>query len=129
MTTNWYYNNKTGINFSHNTNGISKIIYSALKKKRIVYGGTKRAVRNFIHVKDAAIASVNILNNKYALIEKIGFGSYSSVWLTYCIHDNNYYAAYLLLFQIAAQENLSSKKYFMMEKKGHVSSYLLSFHD
>ena len=34
----------------------------------------------------------NILNNKYALIEKIGFGSYSSVWLTYCIHDNNYYA-------------------------------------
>ena len=46
-------------------NGISKIIYSALKKKRIVYGGTKRAVRNFIHVKDAAIASVNILNNNY----------------------------------------------------------------
>ena len=34
----------------------------------------------------------NILNNKYALIEKIGFGSYSSVWLAYCIFDNKYYA-------------------------------------
>lgn len=34
----------------------------------------------------------NILNNKYALIEKIGFGSYSSVWLAYCISDNKYYA-------------------------------------
>ena len=34
----------------------------------------------------------SILNNKYTLIEKIGFGSYSSVWLSYCISDNNYYA-------------------------------------
>ena len=46
-------------------NGISKIIHSTLKNNNIVYGGTKRAVRNFIHVRDAAISSVNILANKY----------------------------------------------------------------
>lgn len=34
----------------------------------------------------------SILNNKYALIDKIGYGSYSSVWLAYSITDNNYYA-------------------------------------
>ena len=33
-----------------------------------------------------------ILNSKYALIEKIGYGSYSSVWLAYSITDDNYYA-------------------------------------
>ena len=33
-----------------------------------------------------------ILNNKYSLIDKIGYGSYSSVWLAYCISDNNFYA-------------------------------------
>ena len=34
----------------------------------------------------------SILNNKYALIDKIGYGSYSSVWLAYSISDNEYYA-------------------------------------
>ena len=34
----------------------------------------------------------SILNNKYALIDKIGYGSYSSVWLAYSISDNKYYA-------------------------------------
>ena len=34
----------------------------------------------------------SILNNKYALIDKIGYGSYSSVWLAYSINDNKYYA-------------------------------------
>ncbi len=33
-----------------------------------------------------------ILNSKYALIEKIGYGSYSSVWLAYSIPDDKYYA-------------------------------------
>jgi serine/threonine-protein kinase SRPK3 len=33
-----------------------------------------------------------ILNSKYALIERIGYGSYSSVWLAYSIPDDNYYA-------------------------------------
>lgn len=34
----------------------------------------------------------SVLNNKYCLIDKIGYGSYSSVWLAYCISDNKYYA-------------------------------------
>lgn len=34
----------------------------------------------------------DILYNKYALIEKIGYGSYSSVWLVYHIQNNKYYA-------------------------------------
>ena len=46
-------------------NGISKIIRSTLKNKNITYGGTRRAIRRFIHAKDAAIASVKILNNRY----------------------------------------------------------------
>ena len=46
-------------------NGISKIINFALKKKNIIYGGTKLAIRKFIHVKDAAIASVKILEKTF----------------------------------------------------------------
>lgn len=46
-------------------NGISKLINSALNKKNIIYGGTNLAIRRFLHVKDAAIASVNILKKKY----------------------------------------------------------------
>merc|ERR1711918_85211 len=34
----------------------------------------------------------SILNNKYLLIDKIGYGSYSSVWLAFCIFDKIYYA-------------------------------------
>ena len=33
-----------------------------------------------------------ILNNNYTLIEKIGFGSYSSVWLAYSIAREKYFA-------------------------------------
>jgi len=34
----------------------------------------------------------NVLNNRYCLIEKIGYGSYSSVWLAYSINDSKFYA-------------------------------------
>ena len=47
-------------------NGLYKIVYDALSKKRAIYRGTKRAVRSYIHVKDAAKISVDILNKKYA---------------------------------------------------------------
>ena len=33
-----------------------------------------------------------IIHNKYALIEKVGYGSYSSVWLVYNIQNMKYYA-------------------------------------
>lgn len=34
----------------------------------------------------------SIIQNRYALIEKIGYGSYSSVWLVFNIQNNTYYA-------------------------------------
>lgn len=34
----------------------------------------------------------DIIQSKYALIEKIGYGSYSSVWLVFNIQDKSYYA-------------------------------------
>jgi hypothetical protein len=34
----------------------------------------------------------DIINNQYMLLYKIGYGSFSSVWLTYNIDDNKFYA-------------------------------------
>lgn len=34
----------------------------------------------------------NVINNNYALIEKIGYGSFSSVWLAYSLNNDKYYA-------------------------------------
>ena len=46
-------------------NGLSRIIKDALKTGQVRYRGTKKAVRQFIHVKDSAKSSVNILNKKF----------------------------------------------------------------
>jgi UDP-glucose 4-epimerase len=46
-------------------NGILKIIRGAIKNKKLVYGGTKRAKRKYIHVKDAVRACLLILKKKY----------------------------------------------------------------
>lgn len=46
-------------------NGIKKIIFNSLKKNKLIYQGTNKASRSFIHVKDAAKASVEILNKKF----------------------------------------------------------------
>ena len=46
-------------------NGLLKIVFDSLKKKKLIYRGTKRAVRSYIHVKDAARSSVEILNKKH----------------------------------------------------------------
>lgn len=34
----------------------------------------------------------DVINNQYMLLYKIGYGSFSSVWLTYNIEDNKFYA-------------------------------------
>ena len=49
---------------SNLNNGLLKIVYDAIKKK-IVYTGTSKAVRSYIHVIDAAKASADILKNKF----------------------------------------------------------------
>lgn len=46
-------------------NGLHKIVFDSLKKNRLIYRGTKKAVRSFIHVKDAANSSAEILNSKF----------------------------------------------------------------
>ena len=51
---------------SNLNNGLLKIVYDAVKKKKIIYRGTKKAVRSYIHVLDAAKASADILKNRYS---------------------------------------------------------------
>ncbi len=46
-------------------NGVYRIVNSAIKKNRVQYEGNKYSVREYIHVKDAAKASVNVLANQY----------------------------------------------------------------
>ena len=50
---------------SSKKNGLTKIINKALKEKKIHYSGTKKAIRRFIYVKDAAYASAEIIKKKY----------------------------------------------------------------
>ena len=44
---------------------LDDIINRAINSGVITYAGSKKFVREYIHVMDAAKASVNILNNKY----------------------------------------------------------------
>ncbi len=46
-------------------NGLYKIVYDALNLKKLVYRGTKKAIRSYIHVNDAAKISVDVLQKKY----------------------------------------------------------------
>ena len=46
-------------------NGLYKIIYDALIKKKLIYRGTRKAVRSYIHVKDAAYISVEVLKKNF----------------------------------------------------------------
>lgn len=50
---------------SNLNNGLFKIVYDAVKKNKIIYRGTQKAVRSYIHVLDAAKASADILHNKF----------------------------------------------------------------
>lgn len=71
------FNHSLGINFtilrygtvyglrSGNNNSVTNIINYTKKNKKILYPGDKKSIRRYIHVKDAAEASVKILNNKY----------------------------------------------------------------
>lgn len=50
---------------SDNKNGLYRIISNAIKKKKLIYEGSKFSVREYIHVQDAAKASVDMLENKF----------------------------------------------------------------
>ena len=64
---------------SDETNGIYKILKDAVKKRKLEYIGNKKAKRKYIHVKDAAWASIQILSNKYdnKYINLIGSKNYT----------------------------------------------------
>tara|TARA_B100000941_G_scaffold290899_2_gene275695 strand:+ start:1653 stop:2513 length:861 start_codon:yes stop_codon:yes gene_type:complete len=50
---------------SDNRNGLYKIIKAAIDKNEIIYEGDKEARREYIHVEDAADASVEMLEKKF----------------------------------------------------------------
>ena len=50
---------------SNTSNGIYRIVESAIKNKQIVYEGDKDSRREYIHVEDAAIASVKTLDDEF----------------------------------------------------------------
>ena len=50
---------------SDNRNGIYRLIYQAVKDKKITFEGSGDELREFIHVKDAAKSSVKILDPDY----------------------------------------------------------------
>jgi len=50
---------------SDNTNGLFRIIYNALKNGKIQYKGDIESMREYIHVEDAAQASISILDKSF----------------------------------------------------------------
>ena len=46
-------------------NGIYRFLYNAFKNKKITWNGSKDALREFIHVEDAAECAVKILNSDF----------------------------------------------------------------
>jgi UDP-glucose 4-epimerase len=46
-------------------NGLYKIVYDALNLNKLIYRGTKKAIRSYIHVNDAAKISVDVLQKKF----------------------------------------------------------------
>jgi len=59
---------------SNYNNGLYKIIYDFFKTKQLSYFGTKKTLRKYIYVKDAAKVCVDALSNKYnnSIIEITG---------------------------------------------------------
>jgi|TARA_B100001964_G_scaffold240608_1_gene310813 UDP-glucose 4-epimerase len=50
---------------SDDTNGVKKVVKSAILTGKVNYYGSKKSIRKYIHVTDAAKACVDILKNKY----------------------------------------------------------------
>ena len=50
---------------SDNSNGVTSIINKAINTGEVSYSGSKNSVREYIHIKDAAKASVDILKEKF----------------------------------------------------------------
>ena len=54
--------------YGHNAdkrNGIAKILFNFKRKRKLEYGGTKKAVRNFIYIDDACKSTADLLKKKF----------------------------------------------------------------
>lgn len=51
---------------ANKNNGITKVIFNALKTGQLKYSGTNKAVRRFIHAQDASTLSVKALSKRYS---------------------------------------------------------------
>jgi UDP-glucose 4-epimerase len=88
-------------------NGLLKIVYDSIKKKKLIYRGTRKAIRSYIHVKDAAESSVDILKRNFK--KKIVL-----------IKGKKKIQIISLLFILKKILNLNSKLYFLNRtQKGH----------
>ena len=87
-------------------NGILKIIKGAIKNKKLIYGGTKKAERKYIHVKDVAKACVLILKKKYT-------NQYLTITGTKTVKSYNLMNFFSDYFQIP------QKKIKYLKNKGH----------
>ena len=50
---------------SGNNNGVTKLIQNGIKKKKLLYTGSRKATRRYIHVLDSADACVEVIKEKY----------------------------------------------------------------
>ena len=112
------YHNTYGLNYTilrfgsvygenaDKNNGILKIIKGAQKNKELVYGGTKRAERKYIHVKDAARACILVLKEKY-----------KNKYLT--ITGTKIIKSYKLMNFFSEYFNISKNKIKYLKNEGH----------
>jgi UDP-glucose 4-epimerase len=52
-------------NNSSKKNGLKKIVFSAVKKAKLEYTGSKRAQRRYLHINDAIFACIKTIEKKY----------------------------------------------------------------
>ena len=50
---------------SSKKNGLKKVVFAAVKKRKLEYSGTKKAQRRYLHVSDAIGACIETIKNKY----------------------------------------------------------------
>ena len=62
---------------SNINNGLYSFIYNAIKKNKLFYEGNPSSIREYIHVLDAAVLSVKVLDEKYANKKIILTGSHN----------------------------------------------------
>jgi len=64
---------------SNISNGMHKIIYDTIKKNEVTYYGNPEASREYIHVNDAAKATVDLTLDKKFINQKINISGYNTV--------------------------------------------------